>query len=641
MCNNNNNNNNITELDKQSRNGVQFTRASEIPPKNDDNHYADHDNNNTIVNAKQMKRYSVLSPRPKHKQQPQLVKSISLNITSSNHSHNPKQQGFACFCCCPENPQTTTTPSDVVEHMKPWRKWLPQPLRKLSQSKVEKSPNNDKALMKKPSEKNLRLTQKHTEELAEQTPGASGSVGQLPPHPQFPNVSSSSTNQQLQQQHDFEPEEEAGLELPPPMKPIQEPHLIANGPPTFPKDLKEGSANMASTGKIDSNPLSEIEQIVQKSREQHESNSRPDGSAPSEAGGEDNAATNGCAELGFVQGNNDKNKTDTSDSEASALNRRQLALNELVITEESYVQDLQMIVNGYMKEIYNKEIPRPPGLQDGKMDLVFNNIKEIHEWHRDKFLRALRHCQRSPADLGPLIESSAKKFTMYYYFCSNKPLSEYIVNEYYDYFDQIRQKLGHRHDLSALIITPVQRITKYGLLINEILKQTERAGLHNEVATLIAAYEQMNDVVKKVDDMMMVLRGLQDFDGEITAQGNLLLHGTLTCAIDGAGQKQRDWKVFLFQQIIIFAEIQKLKTPYSNPLFKYRTHIQLNHMQLKELKEGEFSFRIESTDPNKPAVTIDCQAGSEKANEEWLGKLKMILEQQSDLITRLVNPLSN
>ncbi|EDV95637.1 GH15671 [Drosophila grimshawi] len=521
------------------------------------------------------------------------------------------------------------------------RKWLPQPLRKLSQSKVEKSPNNDKALMKKPSEKNLRLTQKHTEELAEQTPGASGSVGQLPPHPQFPNVSSSSTNQQLQQQHDFEPEEEAGLELPPPMKPIQEPHLIANGPPTFPKDLKEGSANMASTGKIDSNPLSEIEQIVQKSREQHESNSRPDGSAPSEAGGEDNAATNGCAELGFVQGNNDKNKTDTSDSEASALNRRQLALNELVITEESYVQDLQMIVNGYMKEIYNKEIPRPPGLQDGKMDLVFNNIKEIHEWHRDKFLRALRHCQRSPADLGPLIESSAKKFTMYYYFCSNKPLSEYIVNEYYDYFDQIRQKLGHRHDLSALIITPVQRITKYGLLINEILKQTERAGLHNEVATLIAAYEQMNDVVKKVDDMMMVLRGLQDFDGEITAQGNLLLHGTLTCAIDGAGQKQRDWKVFLFQQIIIFAEIQKLKTPYSNPLFKYRTHIQLNHMQLKELKEGEFSFRIESTDPNKPAVTIDCQAGSEKANEEWLGKLKMILEQQSDLITRLVNPLSN
>lgn len=32
------------------------------------------------------------------------------------------------------------------------------------------------------------------------------------------------------------------------MKPIQEPHLIANGPPAFPKDLKESSANMVSVG---------------------------------------------------------------------------------------------------------------------------------------------------------------------------------------------------------------------------------------------------------------------------------------------------------------------------------------------------------------------------------------------------------
>ncbi|XP_064541124.1 triple functional domain protein isoform X2 [Drosophila montana] len=519
------------------------------------------------------------------------------------------------------------------------RKWLPQPLRKLSQTKVEKSPN-EKALLKKPSEKNLRLTQKHAEELAEQTgSGASGSVGQLPP--QFPNVGAQ--HQQQQQQPDFEPEEEAGLELPPPMKPIQEPHLMANGPPAFPKDLKENSTNLASTGKIEGNPLSEIEQIVRMSREQHESNSRADGSVAGEAGGEgpaaDNAATNGRAELGFVQDNNDKNKTEASDSEAGALSRRQLVLNELVATEESYVQDLQKIVYGYMKEIHNKEIPRPADLQGGKMDLVFNNIKEIYEWHRDKFLRSLRHCQKSPADLGPLIDSSTKKFPMYYYFCSNKPLSEFIVNAHYQYFDQIRQKLGHRMDLSTLIITPVQRITKYVLLIEQILRETKRAGLHHEVPALMKARDQMRDVVKKVDDMMDVLRGLQDFDGEITAQGNLLHQGTLTCAID-AGQKQRELQVFLFQQIIIFADIQKAKTQYTSPIYKYRTHIQLNHMQLEPVKELDYTFRVKSTDPNKPTVSIECQASSEKCYDEWLGMLNVIVEQMSDLITRLVNPLN-
>ncbi|XP_060654052.1 kalirin isoform X5 [Drosophila nasuta] len=389
-----------------------------------------------------------------------------------------------------------------------------------------------------------------------------------------------------------------------------------------------------STGKIDGK-LSEIEQIVRMSREQHESNSRVDGAVTAEEAAE-SAATNGRSH------DDDRNNTGNSDSQAAALKQRQMVLHELVSTEDKYVKDLEVIVNGYMKEIHNKEIPRPVDLQGGKMDLVFNNITEIYEWHRDKFLRALRHCQRTPADLGPLIENSSKKFNMYYYFCSNKILSEYIVNEHYDYFEKICNKLGEkdRMKLSDLLIKPVQRITKYELLIKQLLRETQRAGLQNEVASLVEAYNQMRVVVKTVDDMTLVLRGLHDFDGEITAQGNLLLQGTLQCSID-AGQRQRELQVFLFQQIIIFADIQKAKTQYTDPIYKYRTHIQLNHMHLERMKESDYSFRIKSTDPNKPTVAIDCQAASAESYAEWLGMLNKILEQQSALISRLVNPLNN
>lgn len=41
-----------------------------------------------------------------------------------------------------------------------------------------------------------------------------------------------------------------------------------------------------------------------------------------------------------------QNKTDEADVKAAALLKRQLVLNELVSTEESYVHDLQKIVNG-------------------------------------------------------------------------------------------------------------------------------------------------------------------------------------------------------------------------------------------------------------------------------------------------------
>lgn len=50
----------------------------------------------------------------------------------------------------------------------------------------------------------------------------------------------------LVSQQDYEAEEEVGLELPPPMKPMQEPCLMANGPPAFNKDMKENSVNMVS-----------------------------------------------------------------------------------------------------------------------------------------------------------------------------------------------------------------------------------------------------------------------------------------------------------------------------------------------------------------------------------------------------------
>ncbi|XP_022225025.2 rho guanine nucleotide exchange factor 25 isoform X3 [Drosophila obscura] len=389
----------------------------------------------------------------------------------------------------------------------------------------------------------------------------------------------------------------------------------------------------ANSGKMDGNPLSEIEQIVRERTEQHESNSRVD-----VGGGGENASTNGHGRSHGGTDNNEESHSAVSDK-AAALKKRQCVFAELVSTEESYVQDLQEIVNGYMSEINNtnSDIPMPEDLKGGKMKLVFNNIKDIYEWHRDFFLRALRNCQKSPADLGPLVKRSATKFALYYTYCSNKPLSEYIVSAHYQYFDCIRQKLGHRLDLSNLIIKPVQRITKYELLIKEIIKATEAAGLYKEVPMLQEAYQHMKVVVKTVNDMMVVLRSLQDFDGEITAQGSLLMQGPLNCLVD-AGQKQRELQVFLFQQIVIFADIEKAKNQYSSPTFKYRSHIQLNHMQMKEL--GDCRFQIKSTDPNKiPEVTVVCQASTQERYADWRDMLNKILQQQNDLIFMLSNPL--
>lgn len=62
-----------------------------------------------------------------------------------------------------------------------------------------------------------------------------------------------------------------------------------------------------------------------------------------------------------------------------------------------------------------------------------------------------------------------------------------------------------------MLIKPIQRIMKYQLLLKDILKYTERAGLEEEAANLRKAVHIMHVVPKAADDMMNVGR-LQGFD---------------------------------------------------------------------------------------------------------------------------------
>lgn len=66
------------------------------------------------------------------------------------------------------------------------------------------------------------------------------------------------------------------------------------------------------------------------------------------------------------------------------LRKRQFVLRELIDTEEAYVNDLSMIVEGYMVLMRDPEceIPMPEDLRDGKDKLVFGNIEVIYEWHK-------------------------------------------------------------------------------------------------------------------------------------------------------------------------------------------------------------------------------------------------------------------
>ncbi|EPY86360.1 triple functional domain protein [Camelus ferus] len=255
---------------------------------------------------------------------------------------------------------------------------------------------------------------------------------------------------------------------------------------------------------------------------------------------------------------------------SSSLKRRHYVLQELVETERDYVRDLGYVVEGYMALMKEDGVPDD---MKGKDKIVFGNIHQIYDWHRDFFLGELEKCLEDPEKLGSLFVKHERRLHMYIVYCQNKPKSEHIVSEYIDtFFEDLKQRLGHRLQLTDLLIKPVQRIMKYQLLLKDFLKYSKKASL--DTSELERAVEVMCIVPKRCNDMMNVGR-LQGFDGKIVAQGKLLLQDTFLVTDQDTGllPRCRERRVFLFEQIVIFSEPLDKKKGFSMPGFLFKNSV--------------------------------------------------------------------
>ena len=216
---------------------------------------------------------------------------------------------------------------------------------------------------------------------------------------------------------------------------------------------------------------------------------------------------------------------------------------------------------------------------------------------------------------------------------------------------ELRQKLGHKLQLPDLLIQPIQRITKYQLLLRDVLKYTQRAGLDKETEDLTKAVHIMHVVPKTANDMMMVSR-LENFDGKISAQGKLLQQGLLMVAdvpisdgginLNFTSIKLKERQVFLFEQIIIFSEAIGQKTKFSYPSYIYKCQLLVNKMALVEknhyLDEGKFILK--SKDPNAEEVAFLCEGITKEDSAEWVSNIRAILDTQLDFLRALQSPIA-
>ncbi|XP_067832816.1 rho guanine nucleotide exchange factor 25-like isoform X2 [Heptranchias perlo] len=328
---------------------------------------------------------------------------------------------------------------------------------------------------------------------------------------------------------------------------------------------------------------------------------------------------------------------DIEEEKRSALEKSMYVLQELVETEKLYVADLGFIVEGYIATMNEKGVPED---LKGKDKIVFGNIHQIYEWHKNYFLGELEKCFEEPERLAELFIKHERRLHMYVVYCQNKPKSEHIVSEYIDtYFEELKQQLGHRLQLNDLLIKPVQRIMKYQLLLKDFLKYSKKAEL--DTTQLEKAVEVMCFVPRRCNDMMNVGR-LQGFEGKITAQGKLLQQDTFHVIEQDASflSRSKERRVFLFEQIVIFSEPLDKKKGFSLPGYLFKNSIKVSCLGLEESVDNDpckFALTSRGTDGN--VVRYVLQATNPEIRQAWVSNVSQILETQRNFLNALQSPI--
>ncbi|XP_053564176.1 rho guanine nucleotide exchange factor 25 isoform X2 [Bombina bombina] len=328
---------------------------------------------------------------------------------------------------------------------------------------------------------------------------------------------------------------------------------------------------------------------------------------------------------------------ETEEEKKSALEKSMYVLMELIETEKMYVEDLRQIVEGYMATMTSRGVPED---MKGKDKIVFGNIHQIFDWHKDYFLGELQKCLEEPNRLAHLFIKHERRLHMYVVYCQNKPKSEHIVSEYIDtYFEELRQQLLHRLQLNDLLIKPVQRIMKYQLLLKDFYKYYSKAG--QETSELEKAVEVMCFVPKRCNDMMNLGR-LQGFEGKITAQGKLLQQDTFAVAEQETSflTRSKERRVFLFEQIIIFSEPIDKKKGFSLPGYIFKNSIKVSCLGIEESMDYDpCKFVLTSRGTDRSVVRYILQASSPEIRMAWVRDIGQILESQRNFLNALQSPI--
>ncbi|KAJ3165820.1 Protein T2 [Irineochytrium annulatum] len=310
---------------------------------------------------------------------------------------------------------------------------------------------------------------------------------------------------------------------------------------------------------------------------------------------------------------------------------RGYAVLEILTTERNYYKELGVIKNICKKRLEEREI-----LSRISINKIFAGMEDLYDLHTS-FLAMMEELLSadswapSETSIGTLFleykEQMAKYYIVYInnYSSATKTMSEEetnnpefkkflivsltSVNIWDEDIDDSPQECTKseevKHGLKDLLVRPMQRMTKYPLLIRELDKKT--ADNHPDSANIKNALEAMSSLATTVNDkmaeMVMLISLFKAHDVTLNCPPTLLTsRRRCIISIDAMDRSNRHLHLFLCSDLIMVVTVQRKVFGAQQHQYKFLRWLDLLEVTLEDL--GNDWARITLSDENRRATSL-------------------------------------
>ncbi|KAM4713618.1 intersectin-2a isoform 3-T3 [Anableps anableps] len=345
----------------------------------------------------------------------------------------------------------------------------------------------------------------------------------------------------------------------------------------------------------------------------------------------------------------------TLDTMTPQERKRQGYIHELFHTEETYVDDLELVL-----EVFYKPMSESGRLTEAEMATIFVNWRELITCNT-RLLNALRERKQTGGEnmpvqlIGDLLASELAHMQPYIFFCSCQLNAAALLQtkthnqpEFKDFLKKVATNYRCKGmPLSSFLLKPMQRLTRYPLLIKNILEHTPDG--HEDREPLREALERAEELCSQVNEAVREKENtdrLEWIQNHIQCEGPIehLVFSSLTNCLGPRKllhsgrlfktKSSRELWAFLFSDFLLLTHSakpfsssgsEKLFSPKTNIQLKiYKTPLFLNEVLVKmpaDPSSDEPLFHVSHIDR---VYTLKTETLSERT--AWVQKIKAASE---------------